>query len=527
MINFKECVPEGFNLRPQQDEALKKISNSYNSGAKFVVLDAPVGSGKSVIAVSIATTFGSAYIPMPNNHLMDQYSKSFKDVRTLRGRKWFPCTYDDLETNQYVIPLIKQGKIFKAEEQQSCSGARCTKKPSSKKQKVLAECAKSGPCPYSEAIKVASESGIIVTNLHALTAQNFYNPHMFGHRKVIIVDEAHLLHSFLRGYLTTGFTIDRMVAPKEVDWITTFEQWLTWLSRAEQLATFNTEDKRDDYKARIEKLQQIGEGVYGSPPITNLVHDPDNETFRVEFVPNSVGGAAKSLIYDYADFVVLMSGSWGDKATSMREIGLDPAETRFISMPSDFPKENRPVVLAPEGLDMSHRNWETNLPKLVAFIKDKMKKHPNEKGLVHVPSYTKGWQIIKALKSDRVVGHVSEDFHQKFEEFIKSDKPAVFVSPSCTEGVDLKDDLCRWQVLTTVPYPPAGSGFYQRVLAKAGWLTYNTHTLRQIMQMLGRPVRSKTDQAISYMADTRFNGFIQKMWKNIPQWLRDGFVAHK
>lgn len=525
MIDFRNYTPAGFTLYPYQDDALSKLSDAYNSGNKFALGDFPVGSGKSLMAVCIGDALGTAYIPMPNNNLAAQYAKSFKDVRLLRGRKWLPCTYDDPETNNYVIPLIHEGKVFKVEESQSCSGARCTKKPSSKKEKVIAECAKSGPCPYTESVEVASKSNVIATNMHAFCAQNMYNPHMFGHRKVIIVDEAHLLHSFLRGYLTTGFTINRMVAPKEVDWITTFEQWVAFLSSPEQVATFDTEDKRDDYKTRIEKLQQIGEGVYGNHPITNLVHDPDGESFRVEFVPNNVGGAAKSLIYDYADFVVLMSGSWGDKATSMREIGLDPAETRVISMPSTFPKENRPVVMAPDNLDLSHKNWEANLPKLVEFIKDKMKKHPNEKGLVHVPSFSKGWQVIKALHSPRVIGHVSEDFHQKFDEFLKTDKPQVFISPSCVEGVDLKDDLCRWQILTTLPYPPAASGFYQRLLAKNGWLMYNTHTLRQIMQMLGRPVRHQSDHAVSYLADTRFNGFVKKMWSQIPKWLQDGFVV--
>lgn len=526
MIDFKNFIPEGFVLRPQQILALDQIAEAYNSGLKFVVGNFPVGFGKSLIAVAVGNAFKSAYVPMPNNNLMNQYAKSFGDVRTLRGRKWLPCTYDDPETNQWVIPLIHDGKVFKVSEADSCSGARCTKKPSSKKQKVLDQCAKSGPCPYTEAVRIASEAGIIVTNFHAFSAQNLYNPHMFGHRKVIIIDEAHLLHSFLRDYLTTGFTINRMVAPAELLHLTTFEQWLTWLSRSEQIATFQTEDAKDAHKTRLEKLQQIGEGVFGSPPITNIVHDSENESFRIEFVPNSVGGAAKSLIYDYADLVILMSGSWGDKMTSMREIGLDPAETRFIDIASDFPKENRRVVLPPDDMDLSHKNWESNLPKLVKFIQDKMKKHPKEKGLIHAPSYSKGWQIIKALNSPRVIGHVSEDFHQKFEEFIKTDKPQVFVSPSCVEGVDLKDNLCRWQIMTTLPYPPAGSGFYQRLLSRNGWLQYNTHTLRSVMQMLGRPVRSASDFAVSYCADSRFSGFIQKMWKYIPQWLRDGFVPH-
>ena len=95
MIDFRSLTPEGFTLRPQQDEALKKISDAYNSGVKFVVGDFPVGSGKSLIAVSIVNALGTGYIPMPNNNLVAQYSKSFKDVRTLRGRKWLPCTYID------------------------------------------------------------------------------------------------------------------------------------------------------------------------------------------------------------------------------------------------------------------------------------------------------------------------------------------------------------------------------------------------------------------------------------------------
>lgn len=526
-MDFKQFTPNGYELRPKQTLTLDKVSEAYNSGTKFVMGQWPVGFGKSVVGVAVCKALGTAYIPMPNNNLMQQYSKSFDDVRQLKGRKWFPCTYDDSETNEWVIPLIHQGKIFKVGEMNSCSNARCSKKPSSKKQKVLDQCAVSGPCPYSEAVRVASEANVIVTNFHAFCSQNLHNPHMFGHRKVIVIDEAHLLHSFLRGYLTVGITINRSVAPMELVHLTTFDMWLNWLSRNEQLATFQSEDSRDAHKTRIEKLQQIGEGVFGSPPITNIVHDVETESFRVEFVPNSVASAARSLIYDYADFVILMSGSWGDKNTSMYEIGLNPAETRFIDIESDFPKQNRKVMLPPDNLDLSHKLWDENLPKLVKFIQDKINNHPNEKGLIHVPSYAKGWQIIKLLKSSRVIGHVSEDFHQKFEEFLKTSEPKVFISPSCVEGVDLKDDLCRWQVITTLPYPPAGSGYYQRLLSKGGWLQYNTHTLRQIMQMLGRPVRSSEDWAVTYIADSRVSGFLKKMWSYIPKWLQDGFIKYE
>ena len=367
---------------------------------------------------------------------------------------------------------------------------------------------------------------MIVTNFHAFTSQNLYNPHMFGHRKVIIVDEAHTLHSFLRDYLTTGITINRAVAPMEVSHCTTFNAWLAWLGRREQIATFSNEEARDAYKAKLERLEQIGEGVFGTNPIVSVEHDTDKESFRVEFVPNSVAGAAKTLIYDYADFVVLMSGSWGDVKTSMTEIGLDMNETAYLEVDSDFPAENRHIIMAPEDLDLSHKNWEANLPKLAEFIKDKMRKHPYEKGLVHAPSFTKGWQLAQLLNDPRIMTHFSEDFHNKFKEFTSSTEPKVFISPSCVAGVDLKYDLCRWQVCVSVPYPPAGTGFYQRALSKGLWLLYNTHTLRQIMQMFGRPVRAADDWGITYLADTRFNGFLKKMSKNLPTWLKESFVRH-
>ena len=146
-----------------------------------------------------------------------------------------------------------------------------------------------------------------------------------------------------------------------------------------------------------------------------------------------------------------------------------------------------------------------------------MDNHKGQKGLCHVNSYSKAWQLAKEIKSSRVIVHVSEDFHDKFKQFCDSED-ALFVSPSCVEGVDLKDDLCRFNILTTLPYPSAAEGWYQRLLAKGGWQVYNVHTMRQVGQALGRGVRHNKDFCTNYLLDSRFTAFLRKMSSVLPKW---------
>jgi ATP-dependent DNA helicase DinG len=41
-------------------------------------------------------------------------------------------------------------------------------------------------------------------------------------------------------------------------------------------------------------------------------------------------------------------------------------------------------------------------------------------------------------------------------EHLNSTKPTVLISPSLYLGLDLKDDLSRFQIITRVPYPDLG-----------------------------------------------------------------------
>src|ERR1700733_12492645 len=49
-------------MRPFQKEILEKMEAALGSGKKFIILEAPVGFGKSAVAAALCRYLGSAYI---------------------------------------------------------------------------------------------------------------------------------------------------------------------------------------------------------------------------------------------------------------------------------------------------------------------------------------------------------------------------------------------------------------------------------------------------------------------------------
>ena len=92
---------------------------------------------------------------------------------------------------------------------------------------------------------------------------------------------------------------------------------------------------------------------------------------------------------------------------------------------------------------------------------------------------------------------------------MNSKKPTVLLSPSMTEGVDLKGDLSRFQIICKVPYPYLGDPIIRKRMAKnAKW--YPMKTAMSIVQSYGRSVRTMEDSAITYILDSDWRRFYSK-----------------
>jgi Rad3-related DNA helicase len=200
-------------------------------------------------------------------------------------------------------------------------------------------------------------------------------------------------------------------------------------------------------------------------------------------------------------------------------MGLDEADVGFISIPSPFPVENRPVIAVGIGR-MVQSEIDRTLPQLAQAVKHIMDNHPNEKGIVHCHSYKIQNYLRRNIKSSRILYHDSDNRDAILEKHKNSSKPTVLLSPSMTEGVDLKDDLSRFQVICKIPYPYLGDKLIRKKMNKWSWW-YPLQTAKTIVQATGRSIRSNDDHAVTYILDSDWDRFYSKHRPMFPEEFRE------
>ena len=77
--------------RNNQEKVLNEICNTFNSGYKYIILEAPTGFGKSPVAIALALALGSSYICTATKDLQTQYSNDFPYLKAAKGKNNFPC----------------------------------------------------------------------------------------------------------------------------------------------------------------------------------------------------------------------------------------------------------------------------------------------------------------------------------------------------------------------------------------------------------------------------------------------------
>ena len=75
--------------RYNQTEVLNQICDAFNSGYKYIILEAPTGFGKSPVAIAIAMTLGSSYVCTSTKDLQTQYSRDFPYLKVAKGKNNF------------------------------------------------------------------------------------------------------------------------------------------------------------------------------------------------------------------------------------------------------------------------------------------------------------------------------------------------------------------------------------------------------------------------------------------------------
>ena len=101
---------------------------------------------------------------------------------------------------------------------------------------------------------------------------------------------------------------------------------------------------------------------------------------------------------------------------------------------------------------------------------------------------------------------------------------SVLISPSLYQGVDLKDELSRFQVLVKVPYPDLSERRTRIKMERdQGW--YDWQTALRLVQTYGRSIRSDTDHAVTYVLDSNFPWFVGRHRDLFPEYFLEALLA--
>lgn len=524
--------------RKSQEIVIREIDKAFKSGKRIVIVEAPVGSGKSAKAMTLALQSADAHVITPRKSLQDQYYEDFaKHVVLMKGRNAYPCTFEmPMTFYRKTVKAIKTGMVKSPlPGEQDCASAPCRNSEAVWKACVSGEGEK--PCPYQVAIETAQEHPVVIHNIHSFVFQTNFGG-KFERRKLMVIDEAHEIENVVRGFITKKFSISQVLEGPDIPSCETVEQWCDFFledrfvpqeTPADVIRRQNDDSyqsERDQYVAKVETLR-LNHEYYGrdfTVKRSPLMIGRDVRGTTFEFVPHSIGNAAHKYLFDYGDNVLLMSGTIYDKEMYCKGIGVNPSDAHFIRVPSAFPVANRPIYLKPDyQVDTSHRNWEDNFDEMIAKIKRIMGIFKDVKGLIHAPSYDAMYQIASALGDPRVVTHDKGDLTQRLEEFYASDSPQVFISPVCQQGVDFKGDRGRFQIVLRVPYANTSDPFVSHMVEN-NFSWYNYQALIIFGQMVGRVNRAENDFGATFLMDERFNRFISRNSKKLPQWLQKAFI---
>jgi ATP-dependent DNA helicase DinG len=217
--------------------------------------------------------------------------------------------------------------------------------------------------------------------------------------------------------------------------------------------------------------------------------------------------------------IFFMSATILDTVGFAKNLGLKKEETAIIKVEPDFPPEKSPIIYKPCGF-MSYNKLDQTMPKIIESVKEILERHPNEKAIIHTGNYKIAQAIYDGINSNRLIIKKNNENNEKIlKKHINSKVPTVLLSPSLTTGVDLKDDLSRFQIIVKLPFMSLSDArVKKKIEINEDW--YVCEMFRTLVQAAGRSTRSMDDWSTTYVLDSSFYSWVRK-YKN---WFSKNFL---
>ena len=510
------------SYRGNQKQALADIRDAFAAGNDVVLVRAPTGSGKSLLARAIAgcaRTAGEAgaeevidaYYTTPQVSQLDDVAEDalLSDLSVIRGKNNYDCILPgETDTPVNQAPCARERKF---------------------------DCQVKHRCPYFSDRSIASNRPIAAMTL-AYFMQTAGSD-VFGPRDVVVVDEAHGLGDWAEMYATIELGPDTVpvwedTRPQQVDDLEDAAGYAQRLAdvgerrvqelRQQEELTAEEVAERDRLNKLRQDLQWFVEDYRDPESVTTWVVDqPDGEGGSVTIKPLDPEKYLKHTVWDRGHRHALLSATILNKEAFCANVGLNPDNVALVEVGHTFPVENRPLYDVTQG-KMTYEHREETLPKIARIVVRAMQAHPDEKGLIHCHSYAIAEQLAELLVDfgvgSRLRSHESEDRDGQLTAWKRTDDPDVFLSVKMEEALDLEGDLCRWQVICKAPYPNTRDSRVAQRLEDGQWGWYYRTALRTVIQACGRVIRAPDDHGATYLADSSLLDLFERARVDMPDW---------
>lgn len=490
---------------PYQKELIEFV---LNSPKKFVVLAAPTGIGKTVVAMTLANIMNCrTYYVCSTKALQDQIETEFggMGVRTIRGKDNFGC-------------VIENNAVTAAE----CKFEALTGK--------ARDCPAYKICGYFKQRDEAQKTRIVCFNYaYAITAWNYTQS--WSRAGLLILDETDQAEGWLSNMVKIRFSYrdftdyDLQFPGPSQDEVKIMIAELG-LKVGERLGELKKKDvntiSREEQVAlkRVKNLArrlEFFQTTYEENWLFKHETKRDKRFWHVEFEPVWAKKFGQ-MLWGHGDRVVFMSATPGSKEEFCFKLGLNPEEVDYIEVPSPFPVENRRVIYMPVG-NLSMKYYERNRPNMLLAIDNIIGERLDQKGIIHTPSYQMANDIAHMSRYNPYMILVGQEDNKTeiLQKFKKSAPPRILVSPVHGRGIDLPDEDARYAIIPKVLWPDLGDEKVKRRLAdRESW--YSAQAVDAIVQAAGRIVRSASDWGSTYILDTQFRRLLYTKQELFPLW---------
>lgn len=537
-FDYKKFFPYK-EIRPEQDAVLKQISENWDS-KKYFILQLDVGTGKSGIAKTVADWSRNAFIITETKQLQEQYVHDFgsdPQFVSIKGKANYQCN--------------KNARL-------NCENGPCTLRVGKGPQ---LKCRKT--CKYYQLRERALKSHTVLTSyayiFRAFDCAGFWEP-----RQLMVFDECHLLENqlvnfasfnidpieldkayglfdnskdrkeLMKKFVTGGWEVNKDRFDKIFSLVHYKRQELFAMLKEEIGEDIEPENLDEDTLDALQNTHKVyykidklwkKMSVFKAQNKSNWVIEPDADGVLC-FTPLFVNSLFKQFCNEWANKFIFMSATILDIDGFIKDLGINKDDCLICKIESTFDPKKSPIYSSPCGM-MNYKSIDNTLPKVCDVVSAILNRNQNAKGIIHTGNYKVAKYIYEHVKNDRLLMKVSDEItNQNLLKVHSRSKNTVLLSPSMTTGVDLKDDLSRFQIIVKMPFSSlADPRIKKKSEISSDW--YACEMLKNFIQACGRSTRSTDDHSVTYVLDSSLRYWIHKYEKWLPHQFLNRLVFQK